>query len=508
MNYFRKIEPRYRYTLLATLVFGLLSQGMGLFNKFSWHDDALCLFSVGTTFSSGRWMLGLLEQLDFFIFGSPPASLPLTNGMLAIIMIGASSCLLVSLFRIKGPLLSCLIGGIMVSFPGLTGLFGYTFTLPYYAAGILLSIAGAYLLCTGRSLPLRLIGIPLITCSLGIYQAYFPVALCCLLFYLIIYSVDEAGKPSGIILKAVFFALSVIISMLLYFLVTRLSLSICHIQLNDYMGIDRMGQSPVAVYLERALFAYKIFFSQDTSAPYYMFAATSRRIYLLICIFSVLLSSVVILHQFRKQKAIAVLIALFICLIPLAVNFVFVMADPEDVHSLMTYGQVFVFIYFVCLLDRINFRSEKPAAVTRAAGLALLLLISVMFCRYDNQCYLKAALSQQEAISYFTTMVTQIKSVDGYRDNLPVFVVNDYHIEDSSMTHFSQLDHVTQNPFGDMEFFINNYNWKNFVKNWCGFSPEWRNGNEVLNLPEVGNMPRYPDEGSIILSDEKIIIRF
>ena len=508
MNLYKKIGIQYKCAFFSALVFGLISQGMGMFNKFSWHDDAVCLFSVGTTFASGRWMLGFLEQLDMLLFGSQPTSLPLTNGLVSLLMLGLSACLFIALLKITHPAASCFVGGTMAAFPAITGLFGFVFTLPYYVFGILLASAGAYLICRGKNLLLRIAGIPLITMSIGIYQAYFSVALCGILFYFIAYGMEEAKSTGEFIGKGLLAALALVISMLLYFLCTNLSLTLYHTALNDYMGIDQMGKSSISVYLERVLYAYRVFFSQDASTPYYMYARTSRRVYLVIALLSLAASPVLILRHFRRNKVNAFLSLVLVCLIPLAANFVFVMADPNDVHSLMTYGQVYIFVYFAWVIDRIQFRKVRLQQAVRGVGLALLLLINIMFFRYDNQCYLKAALSQQEAISYFTTMVTQIKSAEGYDDRFSVYVVNDFQNQDETITHYGNLDHVTQHPYGGLSDYLNNYNWKYFVRNWCGFSPDWKNGDELLHLPEVQNMTHYPDDGSIRVIDDKVVIRF
>ncbi|MBE5943317.1 MAG: hypothetical protein E7258_00185 [Lachnospiraceae bacterium] len=63
INVLNKIEHRYKIAFLSTLIFGLIAQGMALFNKFSFHDDVAELFGVGATTSSGRWMLELLSQM-------------------------------------------------------------------------------------------------------------------------------------------------------------------------------------------------------------------------------------------------------------------------------------------------------------------------------------------------------------------------------------------------------------------------------------------------------------
>lgn len=51
-------------------------------------------------------------------------------------------------------------------------------------------------------------------------------------------------------------------------------------------------------------------------------------------------------------------------------------------------------------------------------------------------CYLKAGLQQKRAISYFNTLVTRIKSVESYKDELPVTVINGYGINDFTVCNF------------------------------------------------------------------------
>ena len=66
----KKISPQIRCVFLGVFLFGLFSQGMGLFNKFSHHDDVAILFDMGTTFSSGRWMLQVLTVLEGKFYGT------------------------------------------------------------------------------------------------------------------------------------------------------------------------------------------------------------------------------------------------------------------------------------------------------------------------------------------------------------------------------------------------------------------------------------------------------
>ena len=119
----RKMDVRYRTAVISAFLWGIASHGMGLFNKFSVHDDVMN-YSVGSTYISGRWMLGLLGEFEKWIFKSGHFSLPLFNGLLAITLIAVCAALIVRMLEIKNLFFCMFIGGLMSSFPVITSLFG------------------------------------------------------------------------------------------------------------------------------------------------------------------------------------------------------------------------------------------------------------------------------------------------------------------------------------------------------------------------------------------------
>lgn len=97
----KKIKIQYKVTFLSTIIFGILSQGMGIFNKFSYSDDIGDLFTLGATITSGRWMLEVIYRFEKLIFGDGTYSMPVINGFMSIFYIGIAACLIVSLLNIK-----------------------------------------------------------------------------------------------------------------------------------------------------------------------------------------------------------------------------------------------------------------------------------------------------------------------------------------------------------------------------------------------------------------------
>ena len=195
-------------------------------------------------------------------------------------------------------------------------------------------------------------------------------------------------------------------------------------------------------------------------------------------------------------------------LIPAAVHLIFIMADPNNIHSLMTYGAVGLFLWIACLADRLEWKWNGIARGVRGTAAGLLVLLCVMYGRYDNECYLRAALTQQEAISFCTTLVTRIQSTEGYHDSYPVVLIRDGWYSDNSLFVPEELEHITQLPYQDLGTYLNDYAFKSFVKYWCGYAPEYKSDKKFKNNPEIMEMPSYPNDGSIRIVDECVIVHF
>lgn len=68
-------NKKYRWTIIAVFLTGIFAHGYMFTNKISFHDDIGCLFSVGATYSSGRWGLGIIEKILSFSIGKYSLSL-------------------------------------------------------------------------------------------------------------------------------------------------------------------------------------------------------------------------------------------------------------------------------------------------------------------------------------------------------------------------------------------------------------------------------------------------
>lgn len=137
--------------------------------------------------------------------------------------------------------------------------------------------------------------------------------------------------------------------------------------------------------------------------------------------------------QFNKLCKVWLLFLLMIFLLAVYLVKLFSTDENFHVHTLMVCSLVYVYVLPICILERTD--GSIGGAAIRIGKYILTMVLSVLmmiYVYYDNAAYLKMNFVQEQAIVYFTTLFTQIKSVDGYKDEYPVVLLGNGEIEDMS----------------------------------------------------------------------------
>ena len=192
------------------------------------------------------------------------------------------------------------------------------------------------------------------------------------------------------------------------------------------------------------------------------------------------------------------------------------MVAEEDAHGGMAYGEVFMFALAAYIIERIRDLGKSEAdigvvyrrisLVGATACSVIIVIMAVMFARFANVCYLKAELMQQEAISYYTTLITRIEQTPGYTHDTPVAYIEPRSKNDDDFSGNRLFDPIYLPPFQNNSI-INDFSWEKTMNMWCGFS---RVEGEVPEggAAEVAGMPAYPADGSIKMIDGVIVVKF
>ena len=501
--WWKKLDSRAKLTFFAALFFGLLSHGMMLTNKYSIHDDITFLHSVGATFDSGRWMLGLLSMAETALTAGPHYSTPLLHGVVSLVCLAACAAIIVALFQIRSRFLCAALGCVITAFPGVASLFGFLFTAPYYMAALLATVLAARALCGSRSLLRWCLCTFTLACAMGVYQAYIPVAIGILLLHFLLERLDRPGDDWAHTIKtAIYYGSALLAAVLAYYVINRLFLKVFSLQLNSYQGISSMGREGLGVYLSRALLAYKAFFF-----PEQMIRASDAFVVMGLklpwkgmLILDGVLMAALILRAWKERPWKALQIAAVSALLPLAMGFAYVMGP--DAHTLMIFGQCLIFVFTACLIQRLGMDKTFLLRLVSLMLCLVLVLFPLMWCRYDNALYMDLEMNQQRTISWFNTLITRIKSAEGYRDELPVSYIGRMEKQDITLGPLSAFPYIW--PYESAPDLINDSGQIHFMEKWCGF---WQEQVE-FDHPDIASMPCYPDHGSIRVIDDVIVVKF
>lgn len=505
LKLYRKIDKRYIAAFISAIISGVLAHGLALFNKYSFHDDTYSMFTVGATFTSGRYML---YEISNFIQTKTGGlfSTPLYEGMITIVFIACGSVLLVSLLKIQSKILCSLMAGFMVCFPVVAGMLGFMFTGCYYSCAVFFTILGAYLICRYKKWFSVVIGVILIGNSIGIYQAYIPIFLSVFFLHYILENFEMGGTLDNnkkLILHIPYYAIASIGSIGAYFFANNYELKKYGQSLSNYKGIDKMGQMTVEQFFDRVKLAYSrfLFPKQD------LFPKITYKLYVAIVLLCLVLTAILVFIQIKKNVISALLIIASTAFLPLGINFAYIMInDEQSVGTLQSYGYVMVVIWFVLLLSRLEREKLPLNQYINIAGAVLILFMSFMYVRLDNVVYLKAEILKQRSLAYYTELVTQIKSTEGYEDNLPVAYIKNGDLNDATIQEIPVWDFFYVHPYCDVSYNIN-YAWHGYITYWLGFRPEEVDSTPFETMEEVLTMPTYPDSGSIRIIDGTVVVK-
>lgn len=504
-----KINEYQKYTFVSTILAGFLAHGFMFFNKISYLDDNTYYFGVGESFASGRWGLGIIEVVnDVLGFGN--YSMPFWNGLSSLFFIAMAAMLIVGMFRIEHKAYAVLIGAYMAVFPVVTSTFAYMFTAPYYFAASLCMVIAVGITWKYRKGFFCAIG--LIAIGMGIYQAYFGVAAALFVMLLLVNFSKTSFEEN---LKTAFkYLFTLIAGILFYFLMNKFCLVVTKTNLNDYQGINGLGALSLKGILSGIKDAYLMFPKLITGNFLGITNSILIRIAYLVCFFLFFMLAAILFQQIKGFCFNKILYVVLLCLVPLSLAVISVMAFSEDtyIHTLMIYSFVFIAIYPFVLLQAAAKEKVNRKLMEWLHGMACITVavMTLFYIRLDNTAYLKANYQQENAIAYFTTVIAEIKGTKGYNDELPVVFLGNIDGMDSSIAHVPEFDNITlQGYHTNMNQFISYHAGLRFMKLHCGFAyrlPE--NVEEIKEMEYVKDMPCYPQKGSIEVIDDVVVVKF
>ena len=470
---------RNKTALLSAALFSLAAYMFVFTNKLLNLDEVAGLFGKGETLSSGRWAL----YLTSFLF--PDYSMPWINGLLSVLMLSVSAAVIVSLFRIERDVNKVLFAALFVTFPSQIITFSYMFTCAPYALAVLTAVLSVVLTLKGGKGKFILAAL-LLCFSLGIYQAYITIPASLYVVCAIRDTAKEEKSIQSILKNGLRCIVNMVLALVLYFVINRLVMHFAVTEYNSYASAA--WNTDIRSLLSGLRTAYTAFLGYFYKGYYHLAPTRSS---MLVHILALLVSAIAaVLWLVRcKDRGRRILFLALLAVFPLSVNCIYVISSQR--HTLMLLGFTSVYLLMICLTELMDAKKLKNALTV---CLSLILVCNVF---YANRIYLKMKLEYEEAFSFYSGLITRVKSTEGYDADTMLIITGDAD-EKNLVCHADEID--TSDIVGLMEGLLNIYSRYDFIKYYVGYDYkpiDWDGWGKLDKMDEVNRMPLYPYDGSV-----------
>ena len=488
---------QYRTAFLSSLVFGFLAYGFAFTNKLINHDEAHSLFMKGGTVTSGRWGLGALDAIF------PNYSMPWIYGIITVVLVAAAVCLMVSLFSVKNKLLQGLLGGTVMVFPSLIGLFGYMFTSASFGLAFFLAVLSVTLLQKPKLVNCLAAGAAMVL-SLSIYQSYISVAASLLVLVLI--RMLLTGSDAGTVLKTgIFYVAFLVASLVVYWIGTQVVLKVTGTEMGAYAS-GNFTFSPASI-LSGAMLGYRNFFRFFSEGFCGLIPTSfSRLLHTVLLVVSILLAVLLVLRK-KLPLVQSLFLAVLIALLPLAINCMYMITSEDSIHTLVLYSFVTFYVFILVLADLSLEEPRKALSLITVNGITLVLALVIAINTYvANQAYLHLHLRYENAYAFYSSLAADIRLQPEFDSDTKLAVVGSYQQPEFYAEQFEHIHTIT----GVYGFVPDNYSNESFLTYYVGFPVPFASQEEIDAIRETGeyaDMPVYPYYGSMKFFGDVLVVK-
>ncbi len=513
----KNIEKKYYVCFFSGLICGICAHIYAMCNLLY---NADCLeytpLGYGTGIRQGRWTLTMTGEVVKAVFGNT-FTLPFINVMLVIFLMATAGCLIVNAFDIKEPLYAGMTGALMTVFPSITCEIFFLYLAPYHALGLFFSCFAGWIIV--KDYPRRIkviIGLIALTYATGMYQTSFIPAVSVIVGFLCLKLMracidnDSSKKFTIEFRNCINYCIFLGLAMIFYLIGSKVALLVTHTEMMSHQGLDKMGKMSIKDSFIGVFRAYKVYFGQLYRNVYELNPTVITKATLLVLGYIVLIYALYLVWKNGKDKLMNLLFTIVTLVFPLAVNLTQVMAvNAVNRYSMMMFSNVFIYIVPLAIIEYMSSKNtDLINNMISWAGTILAALSICIFIWFDNGNYQALQYTNEHDLAYYQTLMTQIKSVDGYNDDLPYIVLGQF--EDKTNTAGGLIENYFDMD-GKTSSNIDQYSSWNILINRLGFRAEKLYDDEseahFSSLDEVKEMPCYPDAGSIKVIEDVIVIK-
>lgn len=341
-----KISKEDKIAFFSSFICGFFMHLYKITNYLPNHDSVYSYYTDGNMLEYGRWFLTIICRI------SSNFDLPWVCGLLTILYVSITAVFIVRLFNITNKVVIALCGAILVSYPAITDILFYEYIADGFTFAMLLSALAVYLIRLEKATVWRLIcSILLICLACATYQSYLSFALVLMICYYIWILLTTKEETKVYAKWVIYQFICIILGVLLYYLGWKLCLILEKSEPTSLYGIDTLGISASTIlgaFRKSIATLYYYFFEQNVFTKGFTTFGLFNLLFFL-C-FSMIIIVSIIKSKIWKNKSRILLTILCLLVTPFAIT-IWLFASPEleyGVRMLQSVSLLFVFSIILC----------------------------------------------------------------------------------------------------------------------------------------------------------------
>lgn len=501
-----------KFSFIFTFVFGFAAHGYCFLNGNFRHDNLVIYAELGEELWKLRLGRYLVPVYRLFRGG---LSLPLFIGIISLVWISLAVYFCCRFFGVsKLPTVAAFSAVMAVNITVISQAASYLYELDFDMFALLCSVLAAC--CWKRGGKAYWLTPVFVFVSLGIYQAYLAVTVTLMMLYSIIaLAKEEDTDAKKVVVKGLKGIAALLMGAVIYALgLLLLSRVLCVTYESGTSNSLTNLLTPKSGRLLSLLRDCYVFVIERLFAIGGVWMKFLRSSYPVTAVCAVLLALVpAVILALKLKKKIKPLNFVLICvlgaLLPLGVNFIWILADGT-VHYLMCFAFWFIWLLPLLIIEMPTFeksfkgRFKNIAKVTVAFCLALMVFTHIQTA---NAAYVRQDLIATTTSSVLTDVRRIMSDTDGYiAGETEVMFVGDYNadIDLRGFVNTYGLAGLSSNLSVTYAVSYSNYFRYYFNEYISAVEPT----EKVLESAEYKAMPCYPDRGCVGYIDDVLVVKF
>ena len=453
---------------------------------------------------SGRWFLHYASYINAF------TQMPAAIGLFSVLLLSLASVFVVDLLEFRSRYLAMFVGTIIAAFPALGYTFLYLFTASAYCLAVLGAVLAVWFVHQGGKRN-WLIGVILLTLSMGIYQAYVSFAISLSIVTIIRTLFKKEANFKKTMLQGLSFLSFLAVSAAVYCFVLKLFLNLKNIELLSYREmntvfsdypLDKLPGLIKTIYCRYFSFFFLTGTNESFSTKY------TAVLHFLLAIAGLLLTVYCINNVLAREKWRMIGLIVMVAILPLGMDFGQILTPFSSATVIMKYAFIVTYLFIFVVVDSVD-SNTKCIQRTICTILILMSALVLSFVNTNNILYITTTQSHRATESYLTRIMARIENCPDYKPGMEIVIIGT--IPESQLQ--SQLEsygRVSHYSVPEDNVVTLNYHMYSYYNDWLNIpmaAPSEEVMISVSNSPEFQAMPLYPEAGSVQIHDGRVIVK-